>query len=173
MQIKNMSEDIEELSSDSGVTTPDSGTDSDTAIPSPPEMRRPSLPRRMSSGALTPGSKPSKIVPALCDMAIYTKAYKWHSFKHTDCKLFNHVFSFSEPKIKELIKNPKTNHYVEKHNLRHLMRVYPGLTRVTSNNFDPTVFWKKGVQMVALNWQKYGNVPCVSFHFVFVQLDSF
>jgi len=36
------------------------------------------------------------------------------------------------------------------------MRVYPGLTRVTSNNFDPIVFWKKGVQMVALNWQKYG-----------------
>jgi phosphatidylinositol phospholipase C, delta len=89
-------------------------------------------------------------------MAIYTKAYKWRNFKHTDCKLFNHVFSFSEPKIKELLKNTHTNHSVEKHNLRHLMRVYPGLTRVTSNNFDPTVFWKKGVQMVALNWQTYG-----------------
>lgn len=89
-------------------------------------------------------------------MAVYTKAYKWRNFKNPDSKLYNHVFSFSEPRIKELIKNLQTNHQVEKHNLRHLMRVYPGLTRVTSNNFDPTVFWKKGVQMVALNWQTYG-----------------
>jgi Phosphatidylinositol-specific phospholipase C, Y domain len=43
------------------------------------------------------------------------------------------------------------------------MRVYPGLTRVTSNNFDPIVFWKKGVQMVALNWQKYGTEPYPTF----------
>ena len=89
-------------------------------------------------------------------MAVYTKAYKWRNFKLPESTLYNHVYSFSEPKIKELLKNNHTNHRVEKHNLRHLMRVYPGLTRVTSNNFDPTAFWKKGIQMVALNWQKYG-----------------
>ena len=27
--------------------------------------------------------------------------------------------------------------------------------RVSSSNLDPSVFWRKGVQIVALNWQKY------------------
>jgi phosphatidylinositol phospholipase C, delta len=149
-QIKNTS-DLEEVSSDSGANSAESSTESDTAAAEPKR-----LPRRNSSQPGTP--KASKIVPALAEMAIYTKAYKWHSFKHVDSKLFNHVFSFSEPKIKELLKNPLTSHQVKKHNLRHLMRVYPGLTRVTSNNFDPIAFWRKGVQMVALNYQKYGTI---------------
>jgi len=89
-------------------------------------------------------------------MAVYTKAYKFRNFRVAESTSYNHVFSFSEPKIKELFKNSHTNHQVEKHNLSHLMRVYPGLTRVKSNNFDPIAFWKKGVQMVALNWQTYG-----------------
>lgn len=35
------------------------------------------------------------------------------------------------------------------------MRVYPSGWRVTSRNFDPLTFWRRGVQMVALNWQTY------------------
>ena len=144
---------MEDLS-DSSANTAESGTESD-ATASPSEEKRPKLRQRRSS-TQSPVSKGSKISPILSDMAVYTKAYKWHNFKRAESTLYNHVFSFSEPKIKELFRNANTNHQVEKHNLRHLMRVYPGLTRVTSNNFDPIVFWKKGVQMVALNWQKYG-----------------
>ena len=33
------------------------------------------------------------------------------------------------------------------------MRAYPSGLRVSSSNLDPSVFWRKGVQMVALNWQ--------------------
>lgn len=33
------------------------------------------------------------------------------------------------------------------------MRVYPKGLRISSSNLDPSVFWRKGVQMVALNWQ--------------------
>ena len=33
------------------------------------------------------------------------------------------------------------------------MRVYPKGVRISSSNLDPSVFWRKGVQMVALNWQ--------------------
>ena len=141
--------------SDSGTNTTESGTESDTH----------SFTIRRKASKITPTSfiwpisshERSKISHILSDMAVYTKAYKWHNFKSAESTLYNHVFSFSEPKIKELVKNTQTNHHVEKHNLRHLMRVYPGLTRFTSNNFDPTVFWKRGVQMVALNWQKYGT----------------
>lgn len=34
------------------------------------------------------------------------------------------------------------------------MRVYPYGLRLGSSNLDPSVFWRQGVQMVALNWQK-------------------
>lgn len=44
---------------------------------------------------------------------------------------------------------------MEKHNVRYLMRVYPSGFRVNSSNFDPLGFWRRGVQMVALNWQTY------------------
>lgn len=40
------------------------------------------------------------------------------------------------------------------HNRNYLMRAYPSGLRVSSSNLDPSVFWRKGVQMVALNWQK-------------------
>jgi hypothetical protein len=35
------------------------------------------------------------------------------------------------------------------------MRTYPHGLRVSSTNLDPSVYWRKGVQMVALNWQKW------------------
>lgn len=35
------------------------------------------------------------------------------------------------------------------------MRAYPSGMRVRSDNLDPSVFWRKGVQMVALNWQRW------------------
>jgi phosphatidylinositol phospholipase C, delta len=148
---------VEECCSDSGTGTTESGTESDTIVAQ--ESKLPRVPRRQSSGQTSKRPKLPKILPVLSDMSIYTKAYKWKNFKLPESMLYNHVFSFSEPKIKELFKNQQTNHQVEKHNLRYLMRVYPGMTRFTSNNFDPTAFWKKGVQMVALNWQKYGTSP--------------
>jgi phosphatidylinositol phospholipase C delta len=152
-EIKNACEESEDSISDISLSVTESGSDSDTPIVSS------GLPRRQSFGQTHP--KTSKIGPTLCDMAVYTKAFKWRSFKHPESKLFNHIFSFSEIKFKELIKTAQTNHSLEKHNLRHLMRVYPGITRVSSNNFDPIMFWTKGVQMVALNWQTYGIVSSV------------
>ncbi|KAH7243842.1 PLC-like phosphodiesterase [Fusarium solani] len=34
------------------------------------------------------------------------------------------------------------------HNLRYMMRVYPNRTRITSNNFDPLLYWRRGIQMI-------------------------
>eukprot|EP00301_Raphidiophrys_heterophryoidea_P004680 c12016_g2_i1.p1 GENE.c12016_g2_i1~~c12016_g2_i1.p1 ORF type:complete len:629 (+),score=171.72 c12016_g2_i1:174-1889(+) len=39
---------------------------------------------------------------------------------------------------------------------RHLVRVYPGGKRVDSSNYDPTLGWSCGAQIVALNWQTPG-----------------
>lgn len=39
--------------------------------------------------------------------------------------------------------------------LQHFfMRVYPKGIRISSSNLNPSLFWRQGVQMVALNWQK-------------------
>jgi len=40
-------------------------------------------------------------------------------------------------------------HYAE----RHIVRVFPAGTRVDSSNYDPTVAWNAGCQVVALNYQ--------------------
>lgn len=33
------------------------------------------------------------------------------------------------------------------------MRIYPFAFRVSSSNLDPSFFWRRGAQLVALNWQ--------------------
>jgi phosphatidylinositol phospholipase C, delta len=40
------------------------------------------------------------------------------------------------------------------HNRHYMMRAYPSGFRVRSSNLEPAVFWRKGIQIVALNWQK-------------------
>ncbi|KAL2126846.1 hypothetical protein VTI74DRAFT_133 [Chaetomium olivicolor] len=35
------------------------------------------------------------------------------------------------------------------------MRTYPSGLRIRSSNLDPAVFWRKGIQIVALNWQNW------------------
>lgn len=40
------------------------------------------------------------------------------------------------------------------HNKNYLMRVYPFGLRFGSSNQTPDQFWARGVQLVALNWQK-------------------
>lgn len=41
------------------------------------------------------------------------------------------------------------------HNKNYLMRAYPKGLRLTSSNLNPSVFWRMGVQIVALNWQRW------------------
>lgn len=73
----------------------------------------------------------------------------------TESKTFNHIFSFQEKSLLKFCKDPEKKAQLEKHNVRYLMRVYPSGFRVNSSNFDPLGFWRRGVQMVALNWQTY------------------
>lgn len=42
-----------------------------------------------------------------------------------------------------------------KHNKNFFMRAYPKGLRITSSNLNPSVFWRAGVQIVALNWQRW------------------
>ena len=97
----------------------------------------------------------SKIIKPLGDLGVYTRGFKFQSFGIPESKGYNHVFSLAEGRFKDLCSKADTKAQLEKHNMRYLMRVYPGGHRWQSGNPDPLVFWRRGVQMMALNWQTY------------------
>lgn len=114
-----------------------------------------------SDGALMPIQKEnkrrqkSKITKPLSDLGVYTKGYKWQSFASTESQRYNHVYSFAERSFEGICRDPENKALFEKHNRKYLTRVYPSGFRLRSSNFDPLNFWRRGVQMAALNWQTY------------------
>ncbi|KAF2102514.1 PLC-like phosphodiesterase [Rhizodiscina lignyota] len=104
--------------------------------------------------------KTSKIIPTLGELAVYTKgvSFRNKNFESPELQSYNHVVSLAEGTFLALTgpsKPSESANLVDKHNVNHLMRVYPAGKRVTSSNFDPLTNWRYGVQMAALNWQTY------------------
>ena len=97
--------------------------------------------------------KKSSVVSSLSTLGIYTRAYHFKSLTAPEATLPNHVFSLSEKKFMEV--HASSGPTLFSHNRNYLMRAFPSGMRVRSDNLDPAVFWRKGVQMVALNWQRY------------------
>lgn len=64
-----------------------------------------------------------------------------------------HIFSLSEKKVVDV--HEKEAQALFNHNRHFLMRTYPWGLRIGSSNLDPAPFWRKGIQVVALNWQKW------------------
>ncbi|KAL4869788.1 hypothetical protein BDV12DRAFT_72409 [Aspergillus spectabilis] len=114
-----------------------------------------------SDGALVTARKErkrrqkSKITKPLSDLGIYTRGYKWHSFLSPESQMYNHIYSFAERSFESVCREPTNKALFEKHNRTYLTRVYPSGFRLRSSNFDPLKFWRRGVQMAALNWQTY------------------
>jgi phosphatidylinositol phospholipase C delta len=101
-------------------------------------------------------TKTSNITRELGNLGVYTRGVKFTDFAGVDANTFNHVFSINEKAFEKLTKpGAREKHLLEDHNMRCLMRVYPHAFRINSSNFDPLKFWRRGVQMVALNWQTY------------------
>ncbi|KAL6708651.1 hypothetical protein ACN47E_002632 [Coniothyrium glycines] len=100
--------------------------------------------------------KTSNITKELGNLGVYTRGVKFSDFGCVDANTFNHVFSINERAFEKLTKpGAREKHMLEEHNMRCLMRVYPHAFRINSSNFDPLKFWRRGVQMAALNWQTY------------------
>ncbi|KAI5284817.1 Phospholipase C [Ascosphaera acerosa] len=97
----------------------------------------------------------SNIIKPLADLAVYTRGYKWRGFSYPESKAANHVYSFAERTFENACKDPENRVLFQAHNRKYLTRVYPSPFRVRSSNFDPNTFWRRGVQMVALNWQTF------------------
>lgn len=112
------------------------------------------LERGRSISIPTLNGKPP-ICRALSELAIYT-----HSQHYTDdnvldtCQTPSHIFSLSEDSFEALTEDNCKLQKMLKHNRDYFMRIYPKGLRVDSSNPDPSFHWRRGVQMVAMNWQK-------------------
>lgn len=98
--------------------------------------------------------KASKVLAALSELGVYTRAYTFKHFDQPEASIPTHVFSLSEGKVHDMHSSPEHGPALFNHNKDFLMRVFPKGTRIRSTNVDPTFHWRQGAQMVALNWQK-------------------
>lgn len=126
------------------ATSASSDDDSDSNIASP-----------VASEVGTKRVKTSKITPPLAVFGTYFQGFTYRSPKDLTFEKFNHIFSLNENAAMALCKDPEDKRLFEEHNMKHMCRVYPKGLRVNSSNFDPNTFWRRGVQMVALNCQTY------------------
>ncbi|OOG00132.1 hypothetical protein ASPCADRAFT_204022 [Aspergillus carbonarius ITEM 5010] len=114
-------------------------------------QRTPTAPD-LSPEAVSPAPhKPSKILQALSKLAVFTKGFHFSNFAQPEAKVPSHVFSLSEKAVREA--HASDGNALFEHNRHFFMRVYPNGLRVDSSNMDPSFFWRRGAQMVALNWQ--------------------
>ncbi|KAK4238496.1 PLC-like phosphodiesterase [Achaetomium macrosporum] len=97
----------------------------------------------------------SKIHPVLGELGVYCMGIHFEGFDSPDAKKFNHIFSFKEKTFAEKSQQVAGKRALYRHNMRYMMRVYPNGGRISSSNFDPLLYWKRGVQMAALNWQTF------------------
>lgn len=97
----------------------------------------------------------NKTVKVLGDLGVYCAGVKFSGFDTVDAKKYNHIFSFMESSFSKHSRVKEEKMALDIHNMRYMMRVYPDRTRITSNNFDPLIYWRRGVQMAALNWQTF------------------
>jgi phosphatidylinositol phospholipase C delta len=102
-----------------------------------------------------PKSKPTKITEALGAMGVYLQGHSFHSFDSPIAHEYNHIFSLSENAADDICRSPEKKALFEDHNQRYMARVYPKGKRLDSSNFDPNTYWRRGVQMVAMNWQRH------------------
>ncbi|KAJ1329608.1 phosphatidylinositol phospholipase C delta [Microdochium nivale] len=99
--------------------------------------------------------KTSKIVKTLGELGVYCSGVKFQGFESENCKKTNHILSFMEGTFRKHTRAGDSKAALQRHNMRFMMRVYPQFNRVSSNNFNPLMYWRKGVQMAALNWQTF------------------
>ena len=99
--------------------------------------------------------KTSNIIKVLGELGVYSMGLKFHGWDNPEGRSYNHIYSFMESTFDKNSRTTMDRHNISRHNMRHMMRVYPNGLRVASSNFDPLKYWRRGVQMTALNWQTY------------------
>ena len=97
------------------------------------------------------------IIPELADLGVYAQSVKPRDESWLEGELgggpHDHLINVSESGLGALMA--KSSEKIGRHNAKHLMRVYPKGTRISSQNLNPVPFWGVGAQICALNWQTF------------------
>ncbi|KAF1951938.1 PLC-like phosphodiesterase [Byssothecium circinans] len=99
-----------------------------------------------------PAPKP-KLIEPLSKLGVYFGGYHYKGLDAPEANIPTHVFSLSEKTLMEVHESNPTELF--KHNKQFFMRAYPKGLRLNSSNLNPSIFWRQGVQIVALNWQRW------------------
>ncbi|KAF4999447.1 hypothetical protein FGRMN_2469 [Fusarium graminum] len=100
-----------------------------------------------------PKKKPAKVIQELSRMGFHARGVSFKSLSQPEAGMPTHIFSLSEKKVIDVHEQQASDLF--NHNRHFLMRTYPWGLRIGSSNLDPSVFWRKGIQVVALNWQRW------------------
>lgn len=94
---------------------------------------------------------------ALTGLLVYTVGVKCRGFNKKERYAVEHMFSLSENTANKYLKRHEGAMDLIKHNRKHLVRIYPGGMRLSSTNYEPHRYWASGAQLVAINWQTFGE----------------
>jgi len=98
------------------------------------------------------------IVPELAALGVYAQSVKpsdgsWFGDGGLASGPHHPLINVSESGLADHL--PANAAAIARHNARHLMRVYPKGTRISSRNLRPENYWGLGAQIVALNFQTF------------------
>ncbi|KAH7379258.1 PLC-like phosphodiesterase [Phaeosphaeria sp. MPI-PUGE-AT-0046c] len=110
-------------------------------------------PEETPDGDKKPPAPKPKVVDALSKLGVYCGGYHFKGLDSPEASIPTHIFSLSEKALMEVHETNAAGLF--KHNKHFFMRAYPKGLRLNSSNLNPSVFWRAGVQIVALNWQRW------------------
>lgn len=91
-------------------------------------------------------------------LLVYTVGVKCRGINKKEQYAPEHVFSLSESTANKILKQGMQD--LIKHNRTHVVRIYPKGLRMNSTNYEPHRYWSAGAQLVAINWQTFGECFC-------------
>ncbi|KAI1184528.1 PLC-like phosphodiesterase [Nemania serpens] len=105
-------------------------------------------------------AKRGGIIAELAALGVYAQSVKprdssWYESTTLHEGPPHHLINVSETGLQSLM--PANNAKIARHNARHLMRVFPKGTRISSKNLKQVPFWGVGAQICAMNWQTFGD----------------
>ena len=120
--------------------------------PEPDEGAMPSCDPTTDGGAEKKEiEKKSKTVPELARLTLF-HGTKFKSFDASSAMDNSHMHSIGESKFTKILNKGLASDW-RKYNQYHMTRTYPAGFRVDSSNYNPTIPWAMGCQLVALNFQ--------------------
>ena len=90
-----------------------------------------------------------RVAQELSNLIIYCRSVP---FVPEKIGIFTEMSSYPETKVEKWL-SPQNCPAFNEYHFKQFSRVYPGMRRLDSSNYDPVRIWNAGVQMVALNYQ--------------------